>query len=56
MFEEVIIKCDYCRGTGIGDYVTEYGPYGEDVKYTCHECKGEGTITQLIEVEYEDED
>lgn len=56
MYEEVILKCDYCRGTGIGEYVTEYGPWGREVKDTCHECEGEGTIIKLVEYEIEDED
>jgi DnaJ-class molecular chaperone len=55
MYEEVITRCDYCNGTGVGEYVSEYGPFGFDVLETCHECEGDGTITKIIEIEYEEE-
>jgi DnaJ-class molecular chaperone len=53
MYEEVITRCEYCRGTGVGEYVSEHGPFGFDVLETCHECEGDGMITKLIDYEEE---
>jgi DnaJ-class molecular chaperone len=55
MYEEIITRCEYCRGTGMGEYVTEYGPFGRSVLETCHECEGDGMITKIIEIPYEEE-
>ena len=55
MYEEVMERCDNCRGAGVAEYVTEYGPFGRSIMETCHECEGEGFIVKLIEVPYEEE-
>jgi DnaJ-class molecular chaperone len=55
MYEEIITRCEYCRGTGMGEYVTEYGPFGFSVKDECHECEGEGIKVTLIDP-YESKD
>ncbi len=32
MYEKIEVACKYCSGTGVGEYVSEYGPFGFSVK------------------------
>jgi DnaJ-class molecular chaperone len=55
MYEIVEVACKYCSGTGVGEYISEYGPFGFSVKDECHECEGEGIKITLIDP-YESKD
>jgi len=51
------VPCYYCKGTGIGEYVSEYGPFGFNVTHECHECEGSGKENKFIDpFENEDEE
>lgn len=57
MYEKIEVPCYYCKGTGIGEYVSEYGPFGFNVTHECHECEGSGKEYKFIDpFENEDED
>lgn len=57
MYEKIEVACYYCKGTGIGEYVSEYGPFGFNVTHECHECEGSGKEYKLIDpFENEDEE
>lgn len=55
MYERIEVTCEYCNGTGVGEYISEYGPFGFVVKEECHDCQGSGKEIKLIDP-YESED
>jgi len=49
MYEKIEVACEYCKGTGVGEYISEYGPFGFTVKDDCHDCEGSGIEVKFID-------